>query len=112
MPNKTCPPIRPNVCLRVNSSFLKMPDVAKNTMNPPINAPTHAGTANKVGAAPFAVEAVIALYIFSSATIGFTKMEACVASIFSVPSCAKKIGHSFQIQSRLKLFLQSLHLSY
>lgn len=41
-----------------------MHDVAKNTMNPPISAPTHAGTANKVGALPLAVDAVIGLYIF------------------------------------------------
>ena len=61
--------------LRIFDSFERI-DVAKNKMKPPINAPTQAGTAIKVGALPFAVEAVIGLNTFSSATIGCTSTDA------------------------------------
>ena len=62
-------------------SRFKILDVDKNKMNPPINAPTQAGTAINVGALPFAVAAVIGLNIVSSATIGFTNTAALLASI-------------------------------
>ncbi|MNJ49552.1 hypothetical protein D3C77_447890 [compost metagenome] len=90
MPNKTCSPIKRNVCLRVNTFFLEMLDVVKNKMKPPMSAPTQAGTASKVGALPFAVEAVIGLNTFSSETIGFTSTAALLASICPSPICATK----------------------